>query len=444
MLYRRVGATADANTLAEASSVLRPLLLRDVPTGQPPVPHVLLTTQAAAAAPRRGVQAGDAVFAAPAAVVQRWQELTCGIFDAQQPATSAFPWHCVVAAGGAVVHCVSAVQPAQRPKDIDLFLYGAGGNVNPGARIAQIERHFRRAVGAGNYATLLTSKVVTFLFADPKLPRVQVVLGAWESVTDILTTMDVDSSAVAFDGQQAVMSARAAGAWATGLNVASHLSHNVRGSPHYELRLYKYAARNGFAVLSPLKAANGAAVMAAVDEVGNSGTGGAARRSAATSLEGLKWLMGVEQGVVQPRYEGQQTTARRRGILADLEVSVTNSLADVLQAVEAMGYSPSDEYGQTEEGFVIVADDGEASQDLEEPPEGDPRWEVAGAPRTYLWCQSVCRSNMASSIGRYDGDATPFSVSDDMSLWCCSFQWAVSALALASGSTCGLPSDGVE
>jgi hypothetical protein len=434
VLFRRVGAAADLEKLDKATAALRPIIVDDVPSGSEPLPHVLLVAEAAAAAPRKGVQAGDAVFAAPAAVMQRWQELTCGIFEpvavgAQQcdpsagPLVRTFPWHCVVAAGGAVVHCVSAVPPAQRPKDVDLFLYGAAGNVNPGARVAQIERHFRRVVGPGNYATLLTSKVVTFLFADPKIPRVQVVLGAWESVTDILTTMDVDSSAVAFDGRQAVMSARAAGAWATGLNVASHLSHNVRGSPHYELRLYKYAARNGFAVLSPLKAANGAAVMAAVDEVAKVGTGAAARRSAATSLAGLKWLVGVEQGVVQPRYEGQQTVGRRRATLLDLEVSETNSLADILKAVEGKGYSPSDDYGQTEEGFVVAEDNGEPlAEDLLEPAEDDTHWTVAGADSTYLYDQSVSRAEMASLIGRYDGDTTPFSNNDDLSLWCCELQ----------------------
>ena len=189
---------------------------------------------------------------------------------------------------------------SQRPADVDLVFHG----VTPDgvARLcAQLQEHCHAvaaarglrhesaaatdddvaAVAASGVAVLLTSRTMTVVFADASLPRLQVALGWWESAADALQTADVDCCCAGFDGSRALVTGRGALAWAAKANVPSAGRHAVRGSPTYEVRLWKYGARHGFAVLDPGHRASEDAVQqarASARAVKKNKTGGAATK----------------------------------------------------------------------------------------------------------------------------------------------------------------------
>jgi hypothetical protein len=127
---------------------------------------------------------------------RRWEQLTGGVLDG-------FDWRNVVAANGGVAACLDPAKDASapgqkgRPKDVDLFVYG----LTPlGVKqvCCEIEVHAHKVAAARGieYLTLVTSRTMTIIFGDEALPRIQVVLGQWESACDLLSTMSVDCCCV--------------------------------------------------------------------------------------------------------------------------------------------------------------------------------------------------------------------------------------------------------
>jgi hypothetical protein len=280
----------------------------------------------------------------------RWRRFTLGLLDG-------WDWSNTVAAGGAVVYCLDphVTDAMDRPHDVDLFFHTHTGCAETRQSVVKawagrLERFVRRTVGAGNYATLLTSRTMTLVFADPSLPRLQLALGLWSDAADVLTTADVDCCCVGFNGHDVFVTARGLVAWAFRVNTPSGLQNATRGSPTYELRLWKYASRHGFAVLDKEHFADSAAVRNARAAIlTRHSLPRVQRRRVATTIRGLYWLLLVDAGGFSP-------------ITPDDHLLVTAScpLADVLRRVSAKGYVESDNYGSHEEGYVIVGEGEEA------------------------------------------------------------------------------------
>eukprot|EP00759_Apiculatamorpha_spiralis_P030283 PhF_6_TR32110/c0_g2_i1/m.47497 len=81
-------------------------------------------------------------------------------------------------------------------------------------------------------------------------PIIQLPLGDWVSIPELVMFADVDCTGVAFDGEDVYFSPRAYHAWTTRTNVVrpEDVIYGIRGSPVYEHRLMKYCNR-GFAVV---------------------------------------------------------------------------------------------------------------------------------------------------------------------------------------------------
>jgi hypothetical protein len=200
-------------------------------------PHVVLRRL------HRAPSQGTPATTSRSTFVARWEEFTGGLLDG-------WDWQCTVAVGGAVAYClapaVDDVLPP-RPPDVDLFF--VGGRDVVAAWCGRLERFTRRRVGAGCYAVVLSSTAMSLVFADPRLPRIQVALGEWVCVADVLQTADLDCCCVGHVGNgDVVATGRGALAWVHRLNTPTETSHHVRQSPESELRLLKYAERYGFAV----------------------------------------------------------------------------------------------------------------------------------------------------------------------------------------------------
>ncbi|KAL2787676.1 hypothetical protein BJX66DRAFT_280088 [Aspergillus keveii] len=127
--------------------------------------------------------------------------------------------------------------------DVDLFLYG----LNHEQAIEKI-KHIERCINDSvltETTTIRTKHAITIVSQYPTR-HVQIVLRLYKSPAEILTGLDVDCSAVAYNGRQVYLTPRALGAYITQINNID-LS---RRSPSYESRLSKYS-RRGFEVFWP-------------------------------------------------------------------------------------------------------------------------------------------------------------------------------------------------
>ncbi|KAF2436400.1 ankyrin repeat protein [Tothia fuscella] len=124
--------------------------------------------------------------------------------------------------------------------DVDLFLYGLTEE-EAKEKIKQIETKVRDAI-LQETTTIRTKHAITIASAYPTR-HIQIVLRIYKNIGEILTGFDVDSSCVAFNGQQVYMAPRAIAAYMTQINQIDL----TRRSPSYENRLSKYSHR-GFEV----------------------------------------------------------------------------------------------------------------------------------------------------------------------------------------------------
>ncbi|KAL2861177.1 ankyrin repeat-containing domain protein [Aspergillus lucknowensis] len=124
--------------------------------------------------------------------------------------------------------------------DVDLFLYG----LDHDQAIEKI-RHIERCINDSvltDTSVVRTKHAITIVSQYPTR-HVQIVLRLYKSIAEILTGLDVDCSAVAYNGSQVFFTPRALGAYIT---QANHVDLSRR-SPSYESRLSKYS-RRGFEV----------------------------------------------------------------------------------------------------------------------------------------------------------------------------------------------------
>jgi hypothetical protein len=294
--------------------------------------------------------AGPAV-GAPAVVPRaeferRWQALTGGLFQS-------FDWRHVVVAGGAVAACVDPLTDVtapghpQRPKDVDVFIHG----LTPDGAVqvcSEIEVFVHTsAAGMEGYTTLLTKRTMTIVFADATMPRLQMVLGHWQSAADVLSTADVDCCCVGYDGHSVLGTARGVLAWTHRVNFGLD-SHATEGCT-YEMRLWKYWVRHGFAVAAVAPTMEAVeALRAKVRAAAGGPKKGGKARALATSAEGLQWIACVEAGLISPVQPPDALDLSGR------------TLEELCAHIETVGYVESDNYGSHEEGFVIVRGDTES------------------------------------------------------------------------------------
>jgi hypothetical protein len=282
---------------------------------------------------------------------RRWEQLTGGVLDG-------FDWRNVVAANGGVAACLDPAKDASapgqkgRPKDVDLFVYG----LTPlGVKqvCCEIEVHAHKVAAARGieYLTLVTSRTMTIIFGDEALPRIQVVLGQWESACDLLSTMSVDCCCVCYNGHDVIITTRGLLSWTHRVNVGSDAHATNVATYATELRLWKYSRWHGFAVAA---VAPSCAELASLRNAMNARKAAAAgsttpSRGLPTSASGLRWVAAVDSGLLKPAFPPDQL-ARDHG----------RTLADLRASLEEQGYMESD-YGLHEEGFKIVENEGPAA-----------------------------------------------------------------------------------
>lgn len=141
--------------------------------------------------------------------------------------------------------------------DIDLFIYGldeegAVGKIREIEACIQsnsLERTTVRSTPISvlilvtNFRETIRTKNAISIISRFPIRHVQIILRLYQSVSEVLTGFDVDSSCVVFDGLQVWTTPRGLAAFATQVNNID-LS---RRSPSYEMRLAKYR-RWGFEI----------------------------------------------------------------------------------------------------------------------------------------------------------------------------------------------------
>jgi hypothetical protein len=234
---------------------------------------------------------------------------------------------------------------------VDIFVHGL--TPKGAAQVCSEIEAFAHASAAGKagYITLLTKRTMTIVFADRTLPRLQMVLGHWRSAADVLSTADVDCCCVGYDGHSVLATARGVLAWTHRVNFGLD-SHAADEGCTYQMRLWKYWRRHGFAVaaMAPTMEAL-EALRAKVGAVAGGKKKGGTARVLATSAEGLQWVACVEAGLISPVQPPDALDLGGR------------TLAELRTHIETAGYVESDNYGSHEAGFAIVHDGDSDSAD---------------------------------------------------------------------------------
>ncbi|KAL2193610.1 hypothetical protein P885DRAFT_63806 [Corynascus similis CBS 632.67] len=190
------------------------------------------------------------------AVVKSLQEFQRNFNIFCESSLSELNWSNVVAAGSSVVNTLLPVpeeysgtkrglrelyhEKFSPASDVDLFLYGLTEE-QAIEKIKAIEASIRDAVFTG--ITVLRTKHPLTICSQYPTRHIQIVLRIYKTVSEILTGVDIDCSAAAYDGKQVYCTPRALQSYMTQIN---HIDLSRR-SPPYENRLSKYSHR-GFEV----------------------------------------------------------------------------------------------------------------------------------------------------------------------------------------------------
>ncbi|KAL6040224.1 hypothetical protein QOT17_011570 [Balamuthia mandrillaris] len=173
-------------------------------------------------------------------------------------------WDNLLVLGGAVVACLLSspfdeADPAHlnqyfvdtfgEGSDIDLCIYGIEDSTAIVNKVVEIYTTIVKAIPDVPVTTISTRESITFLRHHPYRP-IQV-MGAFHSVAEVLHGIDLDCTCVSFDGKDVWALPRAWMAFNHRWNLThgTRAIYGVRGCPHYEQRLVKYAKKRGFAVV---------------------------------------------------------------------------------------------------------------------------------------------------------------------------------------------------
>ncbi|KAG8989669.1 hypothetical protein FRB94_014122 [Tulasnella sp. JGI-2019a] len=170
-------------------------------------------------------------------------------------------WTGVIAAGGSVLACLAPLPDhvvekgskralrkyyhgeAYPASDIDLFLYG----MTPEQAEEKCKEIFAAVEDSVPWeVTSVRTKNAVSIHCQYPYRSIQIVLRLYQSPAEVLAGFDIDSSCVAFDGDNVLATPRAIMAMMTQANQVAM----DRRSPSYEVRLAKYAQR-GFEIHVP-------------------------------------------------------------------------------------------------------------------------------------------------------------------------------------------------
>ncbi|KAJ7476865.1 ankyrin repeat protein [Mycena galericulata] len=163
-----------------------------------------------------------------------------------------FDWNNVVAAGGAVLACLTPLSDAAKASkrsirkyyhstayptsDVDLFLWGLTPE-QAEVKITKIYEAVRDSVPWD--VTCVRTKHTVSIHSQYPYRSVQIVLRLYSSPAEILAGFDIDAPCCAYDGSRVYANPRAIIAMMRQCNTVDM----TRRSPSYEVRLAKYSAR---------------------------------------------------------------------------------------------------------------------------------------------------------------------------------------------------------
>ena len=130
--------------------------------------------------------------------------------------------------------------------DIDIYLYGLSKKHQVINKIQYIFQYLLNKY-QGKLTVIKTPITVSFIGDYPRRV-IQVIAKPFTCISSILSMVDLESTAVCYDGDNVWACPRAVVALNYKMNVVSLRAHTVRGSPQYEGRLLKYKER-GFSIV---------------------------------------------------------------------------------------------------------------------------------------------------------------------------------------------------
>lgn len=133
-----------------------------------------------------------------------------------------------------------------RDADIDIYFYGLTQEEFR-QKVIRLYHHLKRV--NADVVAVKTPFTITFLSPFPNRP-IQIVLGQFNSMADILMEADVDCTCVAFDGDKPWTTQRGRLGYNLRQTNVSDRAYKLRETPEYESRLVKYSWR-GFTIHDP-------------------------------------------------------------------------------------------------------------------------------------------------------------------------------------------------
>eukprot|EP00026_Physarum_polycephalum_P000952 Phypoly_transcript_00953.p1 GENE.Phypoly_transcript_00953~~Phypoly_transcript_00953.p1 ORF type:complete len:654 (+),score=95.87 Phypoly_transcript_00953:94-2055(+) len=171
-------------------------------------------------------------------------------------------WDNMVVIGGSVVASLLPVPEEYKDKknlyfheiaypvsDIDIYIYGL--DIEEFAKkVDRLYHHFTKV--NGEVLVVRSTFTVTFCSTWPKR-HIQIVMGKWNNIAEILFEPDIDCTCVAYDGRSVWATQRSRFSYNYRCIITSQKRYSVRGFPEYEGRLIKYSKR-GFYIWDKMMA----------------------------------------------------------------------------------------------------------------------------------------------------------------------------------------------
>jgi len=176
---------------------------------------------------------------------------------------------------------------------------------------------------------------------------IQLQIGSWPNIGAILANVDVDCSAVVFDGSKVWASTRALISLNLRMNTVNEDAWEIRGSPHYEYRLFKYSAR-GFVVND--KYLDRSKINPKIFVIRTFPS------SEIFSMTGSLLLLQFENNTAASK-EYISLNGRIYNGLADIPYGPAINFNSMKLKIQQEGYTPDDGYGSGEHGYNIVEKD---------------------------------------------------------------------------------------
>lgn len=184
------------------------------------------------------------------------QEFNKRFFNSTGGLLSYLNWDNIVVAGGCINNCINeSVNIKKNISDTDIFLYGLteeeGKNkikdiINSVKSYCEDHLESKLHILKNKYVISLVPKKI-----NKRCYKIQIIIRLYKCIYEILAGFDIDSSAIAYNGVNVLLTPRSLNSFLTKLNVIDL----TRRSPSYESRLYKYHKR-GFGIYIPFKFEN--------------------------------------------------------------------------------------------------------------------------------------------------------------------------------------------